>query len=201
MALRTLYLVRHAEYDHADPRSPFVGKGLKRLGRKQARLTAARLARSGVRFARCYTSTFLRAVQTAEILAAGIPGLRVRRVFDLHESAGPTEISLARTARTGLSRKEIEWRKASQRQIRRVYEMFFRAPGRGVRTEILVTHGNLIRCLVNKVLGIPLDQWAVMGTHNCGITVVEVRSSKRPVLVTYNDTGHLPASLLTVPAA
>jgi len=37
--VRTLYLIRHGEYDHADPRDPDIGKGL--VPRTSTRSSAA----------------------------------------------------------------------------------------------------------------------------------------------------------------
>jgi hypothetical protein len=39
--VRTLYLIRHGEYDHADDRDPDVGKALVPLGVAQARILGA----------------------------------------------------------------------------------------------------------------------------------------------------------------
>ncbi|MEJ2582932.1 MAG: hypothetical protein P8127_15065, partial [Acidobacteriota bacterium] len=39
--IRTVYLIRHGEYDHDDERDPEVGKGLVPLGVAQARIIGA----------------------------------------------------------------------------------------------------------------------------------------------------------------
>ena len=40
---RTLYLIRHGQYDHDDKRDPDIGKNLVSLGIAQSRLVATRL--------------------------------------------------------------------------------------------------------------------------------------------------------------
>ena len=64
MATRTLYLIRHGEYDWDDQPTPH--KGLTRRGRKQARLTARRLRTLPA--TAIYSSDLRRAVETAEII-------------------------------------------------------------------------------------------------------------------------------------
>ena len=77
---------------------------------------------------------------------------------------------------------------------------FFRylRPTRGDdKNEIIVSHGNLIRYLVSRVLGGSPDSWLRMRTFNCGITEIAVESDGRLWLVSHNDVGHLPSELIT----
>src|SRR3954451_12450464 len=82
---RTLYLVRHGEYDHADPRPEEVGKGLVPIGVAQSRLLGARLRALGVHFDAFDASPLTRARQTAEILRDELPGSQLRIVPELAE--------------------------------------------------------------------------------------------------------------------
>ena len=106
---RYLYFVRHGQAKH-------VGDGfhnkLTPLGRKQARLTARRLAQWPI--AALYSSDMPRAVESAEIIAPMLGGLRLRRMKLLREMT-PSAIPGARSAAlrahasawTGLSRLPI----------------------------------------------------------------------------------------------
>ena len=59
------YLIRHGQYDHADKRDEYIGRGLVPLGIAQARLLAARLRAMPVEFTSLTSSTMTRARQTA----------------------------------------------------------------------------------------------------------------------------------------
>ena len=65
------------------------------------------------------------------------------------------------------------------------------------KADLLISHGNLIRCLISLVLGIEPNAWADMGTGNCGITTVRIYPDGRKILTGYNDVGHLPPVLHT----
>ncbi|PIV81531.1 hypothetical protein COW53_03865 [bacterium CG17_big_fil_post_rev_8_21_14_2_50_64_8] len=80
---RTLWLIRHGEYDHGVD-APDEGD-LVALGRQQARLLAARLSGYPVSFTSLQTSTMARARETAEILAARFPDLTLQTFDDIRE--------------------------------------------------------------------------------------------------------------------
>ncbi len=54
--VRTIYLIRHGEYDIEDESDPSVGKSLVPLGVAQARLVGARLRGMPVRFHVAFTA-------------------------------------------------------------------------------------------------------------------------------------------------
>ena len=62
---------------------------------------------------------------------------------------------------------------------------------------LLFTHGNLIRYLVARVLRLPYEAWAMMDIAHCGMTELRVYGSGFEALINFNDTGHLPPSLIT----
>ena len=72
---RTIYLVRHGQYDHADERDEFTGRALVPLGVAQARLLAARLKAMPAAFTSLTSSTMTRARQTAAVIQHDLPGL------------------------------------------------------------------------------------------------------------------------------
>ena len=84
---------------------------------------------------------------------------------------------------------------SSERQKRAVAE--FLAPAREDRHDLVITHNFVISWFVREVFGAPAWRWLGMNQANCGLTIIRVRSAKPPVLVTYNDLGHLPAELRT----
>jgi broad specificity phosphatase PhoE len=86
---------------------------------------------------------------------------------------------------------------SGEKQAATAFSRYLRPAMRHDRYEIIVTHGNMIRSLVSRVLGGSSDTWLRMRTLNCGITEVAVQSDGRMWLVSYNDVGHLPADLIT----
>ena len=87
---RTVYLIRHGQYDHDDQRDAEIGKGLVPIGMAQARLLGARLRSMPVKFSALYSSSMTRAHQTARILNEDFPGLKLQVTRDLRECTPPT---------------------------------------------------------------------------------------------------------------
>lgn len=65
------------------------------------------------------------------------------------------------------------------------------------RHEVLVSHGNTIRTLACLVLKIRLTAAREMDTSNTGITRFAIGPKGRVVLLSYNETAHLPPDLVT----
>ena len=179
---RTLLLVRHGEY---------ASEGLTRVGRMQAAHAARRLR--GVPATALYCSTMKRAVQTAQIIARehrDIPLLRARLLREYVPSLPPV---LRRES--GVSAETI---RRGKDQADRAYRRYFkRSTGRDV-CDVLVCHGNLIRYLVCRALGLGKYAWCSLGSAHCAITVIRIMANGELVLVSYNDSGHLPGNLRTI---
>jgi probable phosphoglycerate mutase len=65
------------------------------------------------------------------------------------------------------------------------------AVGAEDRRVLLVTHGNLIRWFAAAALGAPSHAWLSMQDDHAALTVLRYRADRGPVLVRYNDVGHL----------
>ena len=184
MATRRIYLVRHGEYDWDDQPGPL--KGLTPRGVKQARLTAKRL--SSIPAAALYSSDLRRAIETAEMISSQLNGVPYKKTRKLRECFLPSPLS---------ENVPAELIQAGEKQALTAFSTYLRPAKKQDRHEIIVTHGNVIRYLVSKVLSGSPDSWLRMRTLNCGITEVAVDSDGRMWLVSYNDVGHLPADLIT----
>jgi serine/threonine-protein phosphatase PGAM5 len=188
---RILYLIRHGHYFMEAPPSGGAVGSLSPLGVAQARRTARRMR--GVPFAIIHCSTLPRAVETADLIRRARPLVPLRYAHVLRESIP----SLPRR-RGWISRRlhPEDIARAGSRAERALVRYF--RPSRGPdRHELIVAHGNLIRYLVCRVLGVSPRAWADMGSHNCGVSVVAVRGDGTRSLLSYNDTGHLPPHLVT----
>ncbi|MHC5038056.1 MAG: histidine phosphatase family protein [Planctomycetota bacterium] len=187
MGVRCIYLVRHGDYLKKGKWGT-LGPPLTLVGRKQAMRVAKRLSRQPIKI--IHASTMIRARETADIIAKELSDVPVKYHNLLWEGA-PTPIPGYRT--------EPEYRPLiakTKKRMDRVYEKYFR-PSRSNRFEILVGHGNLIRYLVLRSLGTSGKRWYFMGIHCCGISCVVVLPSEEKFLISFNETGHLPKSLLT----
>lgn len=182
MATRTVLLVRHGAYS---------GESLTAIGRRQAKLTAARLSELNV--TGIHSSTMTRAIETCETIAHRFPRLPTRRAHLLRECIPSVPHRFSKLARK-LPRAAIM---KNRNQADRAFRRFFRRARGEDCCDVIVCHGNLIRYLVSRVLGLGAHSWGSMGTHNCGISEIRITPRGETLLVSYNDVGHIPRRLRT----
>ena len=184
MGTRHIYFVRHGEYDWDDQPHPM--KGLTLLGKQQAQFTAERLR--SVRVATIYSSDLQRAIETAQIIGRAHPDVPHTQSPDLRECM---------LACAGFADAPRERLKEGQEQAERAFSEYLRPTEGDDGSDIIVSHGNLIRYLAARVLRASPQSWLRMKTFNCGITEIAVEADGRLSLVTYNDVGHLPREFIT----
>ena len=182
--VHVLYLVRHGYYDTKDPADERVGKHLDALGREQAKLIAARLEALPVHFAEVRTSTFTRAMETGDILAAAL-GLPVVRDSLISECTPPSNRPDIRHDTPG----EAD---SAQAQLEAAWAEYARPTPEHDTHTLLVCHGNVIRWFVTRALGVDTRQWGQMEIANASLTILSIRPDGTTRLVEYDDTGHLP---------
>jgi serine/threonine-protein phosphatase PGAM5 len=180
---RTVYLIRHGELDTRAFAKHQRNAGLTARGRQQARLTAQALR--GLSVSAIHCSTLGRARETARIIADVFPGVNVQVTSLLWELP---HISSNVAPRTVIAREKARGARAFARFVRPTYQRR--------RIEILVSHGNLIRYMVCRTLGIAPESCGALGTSHCGITVLSIVGRQLRVIC-YNDTRHLPVRLRT----
>jgi broad specificity phosphatase PhoE len=173
---------------------------LNERGRAQARRTAELLAHES--FAAVYSSDLVRAVETAQIIAAphkldviAVPELREAR-YGLWE---------------GLTRQEVLERFPEEYQMRRTNPENFRPSGGESRRELyeraskifselvtrhpkqqilLVTHGGTIRAILRYALGLGPGN-GHFAVDNCGITIIDREEDDSYEIFTVNSVFHL----------
>lgn len=182
MATRTVLLVRHGAYS---------GRSLTAIGRRQAKLTAGRLGE--VTVTGIHSSTMRRAVETCEIVADRFPGLPIRKAHLLRECLPSIPDHFSKLFRKPPASTIVKNRSRADRAFHRYFR---RARGEDC-CDIIVCHGNLIRYLVSRALGLGPRSWGSMGTHNCGISEIRITPPGETLLVSYNDVGHIPMRLRT----
>lgn len=188
-----LYLVRHGEHEHhgddADP-------GLTRLGEQQARLLGQRVA--DVPFDVVRHSPLRRAAQTAQIVAGNRLGLPVTSSELLRDRtplpASDQPDTVPPPYRPFLAKVPPGDGDPGARHLNAAIEELT-AVGADDRCELLVTHEFVIGWLVRYALDAPWWRWIGLNSFSCGLTILEIQAGAPPMLVSFNDVGHLPVEL------
>jgi serine/threonine-protein phosphatase PGAM5 len=190
---RTIYLIRHGEYNSEDERDPDVGKELVPLGIAQTRLLSSRLESMGIEFNSLNSSTMTRARQTAMIINEDFPKLNLQQSRLIRECTPPTwrEDIMADESKSDLNDCVENLEKAFK-------EYFIPSTDEMDRHDIIVCHGNVIRYFVTKVLKVDTKAWLQMTIGNCSLTTVNIRPDSSLKLVSFNDLGHIPPNLQTL---
>ena len=187
---RTIYLLRHGQYDQHDPRDEAVGKGLTELGRDQARRAGTRFSALPVPVNQVFASPFTRARESAA-LAAAVMGVEPVIVDDLAECTPPT-------IRADIMATETPGALDSCRlQLERDFERFFRPTTGADSTILLVAHGNVIRYLAGRAIGLDPKLWLNLSFPHGSIAMVRVRPDRSMQLHAIGDIGHLPPQMVT----
>lgn len=189
-ATKVIVLVRHGHYD-VDPKSdPRLGPGLSPLGIAQARLLGARLAGEAA-FDAVRVSPLQRAQDTARVVAQSLNEADLQNLDDLAECTPPTH----NPSDTADSTPEAL--KACAEQLELVFAAEFK-PARGQsRRELLVCHGNVIRYLVSKALGLDPKSWLAMSFGHTSVSTIRIEADGSMRMLGAGDLGHLPANLRT----
>ena len=180
MASTLLYLVRHAEQAHP-PAGDEPDGGISALGEQQAHRLGRRLA--NVPFDVVRHSPLRRAVQTAQILASYLPGipvncselLRDRTPIPSASQAGMVPLQY----RPFLGNIPAAERDTGAAHLTAAVEQLAIVDA-GDRHELLVA---------------PAWRWMGLNQFNCALTIIEIQPHLPPMLITFNDTGHLPLDL------
>lgn len=194
MPSRYLYLVRHGEQqdaEHGLPDGPLSPRGV-----RQARAIAERL--SGVPFSGAWTSPLQRARETARIMTDRLPALEPQPsalLMDCYPSGPTPDMPHAfESFFGGVTPEEIA---AGEAQMADALAEWLTPVAGDDRHELLITHNFVIGWFVRAVFDAPAWRWLGLNQANAGLTIIRVRSTKAPVLVTHNDLGHLPSELRT----
>ncbi len=190
-ALRTIVLVRHGNYE-ADPAiEEKIGPPLSPIGVAQAHLAGAALLQLPVHFDHLYVSPMQRARNTAAVIAEDFPGRGFEVLDDLAECTPPTR-------RTEITKHEKPADLADcQKQLDRVFTRFFKPATAGDQADMLVCHGNVIRYLTTRALGVDTAAWLEMSVSHASITTMRIEADGRIKVIAIGDVGHIPPNMRT----
>ena len=190
-AARTIVLVRHGYYLPDAQADKQLGPHLAPIGVAQARLAGARLAGLPIRFDALYVSPVQRARDTAAIIASDFPGRHFEVVDDLAECTPPTW-------RTEITAQEKPAEMAAcKAQFDRLFAHYFKPASGHERTDLMVCHGNVIRNMVVRALGVDPKAWLEMSVGNASITRIRVEADGKFKVISVGDVGHIPPNLRT----
>jgi serine/threonine-protein phosphatase PGAM5 len=184
--VRTVYLIRHGAYLPDPKANTQSGPGLSTLGIVQARLVATRLRSMPVAFDSLTSSTMARAQQTAAIVHEQIADVPATSSPLISECTPPARIEL-RDSPASLS--------ACKQKLDNAFAKFFTPANNEDRNDILVCHGNVIRYLTTKALGVDPQSWIAMSVAHTSVTIIQVLGNGAFSVVAVGDTGHVPATL------
>ncbi|HET8899938.1 MAG TPA: histidine phosphatase family protein [Rhodanobacteraceae bacterium] len=188
-AARTIILVRHGSYVEDPATDPKIGPHLSPLGVAQAYLVGARLAGWPDRFDAMLVSPMQRARDTAAAIGTRFPGRHFTVVDALAECLPPT-----RRAEITADEKPADMA-ACVKRLDRVFAVWFKPASGHEETDLMVCHGNVIRYLVTRALGVDTKAWLEMSVGNASITRIRVEADGRFKVLSVGDVGHLPPNL------
>ena len=189
---RTIYLIRHGEYNQTDTTDSDIGKKLTPLGIAQARLLSNRLIGMPVEFTSLTSSTMTRARETAMIINQDFRKLKLQQSNLIRECTPPTWRT---DIMAGVDTTEKELCVTNIEQAFNKY--FIPSPDENDRHDLIVCHGNVIRYFVTKVLNVDTMSWLQMSITNCSLTIVRVLPEGSMKLDAFSDYGHLPENMRT----
>jgi serine/threonine-protein phosphatase PGAM5 len=190
-ATRTIILVRHGYYLPDANADPKLGPHLAPIGVAQAHLVGARLAGLPTRFDTMYVSPVQRARDTAAVIAGDFPDRHFEIVDDLAECTPPTRRT---EATVGEKPADLV---ACKKQFDRLFAHYFTPAHGHAQTELMVCHGNVIRNMVVRALGVDSQAWLEMSVGNASITKILIEPDGRFKVIAVGDVGHIPPSLRT----
>ena len=184
MPTRHLHVLRHGASD------PF-GE-LTEEGERQAELAGRRLAAVPVDVV--WHSPLPRAVRTAEVVGAQLPGVRVATASELidHVPHVPCPVP---AAWAGFFDAFDTAEAAEGERLAAALTTRFARAGDFETHEVLVTHAFQVAWLVRDALGAPPESWLRLPYANAALTTIEYRDDRGTSLVAFNDMGHLPPEL------
>lgn len=189
--MRTIVLVRHGNYaaDTSIPES--IGPPLSPIGVAQARLAGAALMAQPLHFDHFYASPMQRARNTAAVIAEDFPDRQFEVIDALAECTPPTR-------RTEATKDEKPADLAAcKEKLDRTFARFFKPAIAGDQADMLVCHGNVIRYLVTRALGVDSSAWLEMSVGHASITTIRIEADGRIKVIAVGDVGHIPSNMRT----
>ena len=132
-----------------------------------------------------------RARDTAALIAEDLPARRFSVIDDLAECTPSTREAAVMAGETPADLATCNAR------FNRAFVRFFQPAQGREQVDLLVCHGNVIRSMVVRALGVDADAWLGMSVGHASITRIRVQPDGSFKVISVGDVGHLPPNLLT----
>jgi serine/threonine-protein phosphatase PGAM5 len=197
-----IILVRHGHYINAHARHiQDAEQILTQLGRQQANVTGKYLeqlySRSPTREEiTIYHSDMSRAVETASIMSKVFGHCSLSKTSLLREGYPGRPFSIENHRQVigpAIDTKELE-------RMELAYQTFFSQNEEEPddRFRVVVCHANLIRFFLCRAMKIdPVGMWGHFEINHCGVTRINICENRPIKVISVNETGHLPHTLIT----
>jgi serine/threonine-protein phosphatase PGAM5 len=192
MSTKTIVLLRHGQYIKRDQNKK-QNEELTKLGVRQARFAGQKMKE--FQFDEIIHSTMPRAIQTAKIVKKEI---KYRRKMHAEKLLCECVPRYNKKISKNISLKDPKKLKKNAETLDAAYKKYFK-PSKKDQTVLLVCHGNVIRYLVCKHLGVDTRAWTKLDIQQCAFSValISKKDQLNNVVLSHNETGHIPKKLRT----
>ena len=198
---RTLYLVRHGQYELNKQNDE--EKILTLLGRRQAECTGNRLASIDIKYSNFTVSTMSRAKETGQIIFDLLSDAKINS-----ESQQNIEINKSDLLREGHPIDPVPYNRFKPSiyefsdgcRIEAAFREFLHRADYCQKEdshEIIVCHANVIRYFICRVMQNPPESWLRMSLANGSITEVVIGPNGDVSVTGIGDKNHIPANMVT----
>lgn len=182
-------LIRHGAYVPDAKTDDRVADALNPLGHEQAHAVGARLAQLPIKIDALISSDFTRARESADDIGQELH-MKATRDSLIHECRPHSD-------RPDTTLDQQQEAGACEANLAAAWQKYFQPTPAGDRHDVIVCHGNVIRWMVARALGVDTRRWTKMDIANGSLTVIAVSPDGSTRLVMFSDTGHLPIAKQT----
>ena len=183
MANRYIHLIRHGHY-YNDKTHEKHGQ-LTPLGKHQARQIGTRLTEYPL--SNIYVSTMTRAIETAEIISKSFQDKTTQHCDLIIEGIPEFPANLIKEK----SLKKTALKQTKERMDSAFTKYFVPNETEEDLHQALVCHGNIIRYLVLKAIGVKTSSWIDLDIYQCSLSTVRVEKNGETKLITFGEIGHI----------
>jgi serine/threonine-protein phosphatase PGAM5 len=194
--IRRVIFIRHAQPgDAAD--------GLSGVGKEQAEVTGQRLREQLGDVDAVYHAGSPEAQRTAEIICSRLSAGKKRavEVFNMGEALAECVPALPSPSPPAFADiPEAELADAGLKAETAIRAHVWTPGGleeERVSTEIVVSHGNIIRYMICRALQLSPTTWSRFAAHHCSISEISVDMTGAVQLREFGGVGHLPRKMVT----
>lgn len=186
-----ILLIRHA-YTGVKEKLQGPQTPISTEGKLQAKKLALRLTITEKKIHIFYTSTYKRAIETANIISAEFANSKIKKTPNLNEIGvwtSPTQLHSPKISPQKYEEELGILHRAQDMAIQFLKSVSFEHVGEAVG---VVTHGNIIRGIISQSLGAGVETVVRLKVNNASLSILEYdQASEFFRLSLFNDISHL----------